>query len=42
MTMTGIEIYHLAGGKVVGYWGEANMSGLFAAAPDREAGSVAV
>ena len=31
VTMTGIEIYRLVGDRVVEYWGEANMSELFAA-----------
>lgn len=31
VTMTGIEIYRLAGGRVAEYWGEANMSELFTA-----------
>lgn len=30
MTFTGIEIFRLVDGKVVEYWGEANMSDLFA------------
>ena len=34
MTITGIEIYRLAGGRIAEYWGEANMSELFT--PDRQ------
>jgi predicted ester cyclase len=34
VTITGIEIYRLAGGKITEYWGEANMSELFT--PDRQ------
>lgn len=29
VTITGIEIYRLAGGRIAEYWGEANMSELF-------------
>jgi predicted ester cyclase len=31
VTLTGIEIYRLADGRIAEYWGEANMSELFAA-----------
>ncbi|MDQ4092185.1 MAG: ester cyclase [Actinomycetota bacterium] len=31
VTMTGIETYRLAGGRIAEYWGEANMSELCAA-----------
>jgi len=31
VTLTGIEIYRVAAGKVAEYWGEANLSDLFAA-----------
>lgn len=31
VTFTGIEIYRLRDGRIVEYWGEANMSELFAA-----------
>jgi ketosteroid isomerase-like protein len=34
VTITGIEIYRLAGGRIAEYWGEANMSELFT--PDCE------
>lgn len=30
VTMTGIEIYRVMGGRIVEYWGEVNMSDLFA------------
>ena len=31
VTITGIEVYRLADGRIVEYWGEANMSELFTA-----------
>lgn len=35
VTVSGIEIYHLAGGRVIEYWGELNLSDLSAEqAPD--------
>jgi predicted ester cyclase len=38
VTITGIEIYRLAGGRIAEYWAEANLSDLFAAGQQVEAG----
>jgi predicted ester cyclase len=36
VTLTGIEIFRLINGKIVEYWGEANMSDLFASSKEPE------
>ena len=36
VTFTGIEVYRLLEGKIVEYWGEANMSDLFASSAEPE------
>ncbi|MCA1693914.1 MAG: ester cyclase, partial [Actinobacteria bacterium] len=36
VTITGIEIYRLVGGRIAEYWGEANMSELFTAGRHQE------
>ncbi len=40
VTFTGIEVYRLLDGKIVEYWGEANMSDLFASSAEPEHANV--